>query len=56
MEIHRGESCGTGVMYGPFFLTLEAIHSSTYPITEQQTNRFTVMGTPYTFRNRRADI
>ena len=56
MEIHHGESCGTGVMHEPFFLKLDAIHSSTYPVTEQQANRFAVMGTPYTFRDRRADI
>jgi hypothetical protein len=47
----RGRPCT------PFFCNiLKAIHASTYPITEEQTNRFTVVRAPYAFCDGRADI
>ena len=44
----------------PFFFKestySKTVHIHTYPITEQQTYRFTIMRTTYTFRDGRTDI
>ena len=54
IEVHHNDTRPS--VCGHFFEGLETIHTSTHPITEEQTNRFAIVGAPYAFRDDRADI